>query len=978
MLNTIKSFFNGNERQIAQARKIVDQINALEPEVEKMSDEQIQARVNEFKAELKKLVDKIPVAERQSIRRIQREKGLPAAEVEIQAKLQQILPEVYAFVREAYKREMGIRHYDVQLLAGVILAQGQKLVEVKTGEGKTMSFNLPTFLYALVGRGAHLVTVNEYLAKRDGEYAGHVASKLGLTVGIVAPNGVSFKFISNEQVKELKGEETYKELLALGKPKLSTMRGHNLVECDKREAYNCDITVSVNSELGFDYLRDNMAWEVGRIVQRELYFCMVDEADSILIDEARTPLIISATPTQSDVDKYTKFAKVVKGLEEGKDYEIDHKSRQVSFTEDGIQAVEKMLGLDNLWTDYNAVHHLDNALRAKALYKKDDEYIVKNGEVLIVDSFTGRVMPGRRFSEGLHQAIEAKEGVKVQEEAKTFATITFQNYFRLYKVLTGGSGTIITEGEEFFKIYGLESVAIPTHRPISRDDKNDLIYRNQEVKFRALANEVKELHEKGQPVLIGTTSVEKSELVSQMLDQLGVPHEVLNAKYHEQEAQIVAKAGEKGAVTVATNMAGRGTDIPLGEGVRELGGLAVIGSERHEARRIDNQLRGRSGRQGDPGYSRFYVSLDDTIMRVLGGDLIAKSVGRMLDDDMPIQMSLITRQIEVAQKRVESLNFDMRKNVVDYDDVMNQQREVFYARRRRLLTLSENAQGRFGYEAEGEADKAAEMVEEAKVELQDMVVEILNEQLDKTIQVHAGSSRKMSDEDVEALLPQVLDFAPDKDLAVGLSVKEKELNSHLKNLFITNDAEGIREKLSAGLLQVLHAKLAEFGADMPMVVKMLMLETMDVQWMEHLETMSDVNHGIRLQSIAQRDPLVEYKNIGFRLFGELIERINSNIARRILKVQRVQNANIQVNQSLNTNQQQIVDINTGDREMLPTDTAELKSGRRLPKPINQAKKTEKNTEPLIGRNDPCPCGSGLKYKKCGLINAPEHQKNSKK
>lgn len=978
MLNTIKSFFNGNERQIAQARKIVDQINALEPEVEKMSDEQIQARVNEFKAELKKLVDKIPVAERQSIRRIQREKGLPAAEVEIQAKLQQILPEVYAFVREAYKREMGIRHYDVQLLAGVILAQGQKLVEVKTGEGKTMSFNLPTFLYALVGRGAHLVTVNEYLAKRDGEYAGHVASKLGLTVGIVAPNGVSFKFISNEQVKELKGEETYKELLALGKPKLSTMRGYNLVECDKREAYNCDITVSVNSELGFDYLRDNMAWEVGRIVQRELYFCMVDEADSILIDEARTPLIISATPTQSDVDKYTKFAKVVKGLEEGKDYEIDHKSRQVSFTEDGIQAVEKMLGLDNLWTDYNAVHHLDNALRAKALYKKDDEYIVKNGEVLIVDSFTGRVMPGRRFSEGLHQAIEAKEGVKVQEEAKTFATITFQNYFRLYKVLTGGSGTIITEGEEFFKIYGLESVAIPTHRPISRDDKNDLIYRNQEVKFRALANEVKELHEKGQPVLIGTTSVEKSELVSQMLDQLGVPHEVLNAKYHEQEAQIVAKAGEKGAVTVATNMAGRGTDIPLGEGVRELGGLAVIGSERHEARRIDNQLRGRSGRQGDPGYSRFYVSLDDTIMRVLGGDLIAKSVGRMLDDDMPIQMSLITRQIEVAQKRVESLNFDMRKNVVDYDDVMNQQREVFYARRRRLLTLSENAQGRFGYEAEGEADKAAEMVEEAKVELQDMVVEILNEQLDKTIQVHAGSSRKMSDEDVEALLPQVLDFAPDKDLAVGLSVKEKELNSHLKNLFITNDAEGIREKLSAGLLQVLHAKLAEFGADMPMVVKMLMLETMDVQWMEHLETMSDVNHGIRLQSIAQRDPLVEYKNIGFRLFGELIERINSNIARRILKVQRVQNANIQVNQSLNTNQQQIVDINTGDREMLPTDTAELKSGRRLPKPINQAKKTEKNTEPLIGRNDPCPCGSGLKYKKCGLINAPEHQKHSKK
>lgn len=974
MWQLVKKAFDSGERQIQTARKVVQEINNLEKEVEGLTYEQIRAEIDKYKANLSELVKKIPAAERQSIRRIEKRSELPIAEQEIQKQLLGYMPRVYAFVREAYKREMGIRHFDVQLIAGAILAQGQRLTEISTGEGKTMTFNLPVFLYSLVGRGAHLVTVNEYLAKRDAEYAGHVASKLGLTVGIVAPNSVSYKFITNEEVKAIKGEEAYKELVGLGKPVLSNMKGLNLLECSKTEAYNCDITVSVNSELGFDYLRDNMAWEVDRIVQRELYFCLVDEADSILIDEARTPLIISATPTQSDVKRYNQFAKVVAQLEEKKHYEIDHKTRQVALTEAGIEAAEKLLNIDNLWSNYNAVHHLDNALRAKALYKLDDEYIVRDGEVLIVDSFTGRIMPGRRFSEGLHQAIEAKEGVEVKEEAKTFATITFQNYFRLYKILAGGSGTILTEGEEFYKIYGLESLAIPTNKPVVRLDKNDVIYRNQEAKFKALAKEVQELNATGQPVLIGTTSVEKSELVSQLLDQLGVAHNVLNAKYHDREAQIVAKAGQKGAVTVATNMAGRGTDIPLGEGVRELGGLAVLGSERHEARRIDNQLRGRSGRQGDPGYSRFYVSLEDTIMRVLGGDLIARSVGKLLDDDMPIELALITRQIEVAQKRVESMNFDSRKSLVDYDDVMNKQREVFYARRRRILALADAAQGKFGYAQQDNPQDISEQIASSQQELKQMLFELVNQQLSQSISIHLEGKRKLSDQDIAELTNQVLDFAPDADLAKVIGVKQAELVARLQNEFKTQTTEVATGHLTEWIEKLLANKLAEFGNDGPTVVKLLLLETMDNAWMEHLETMSDVNHGIRLQSVAQRDPLVEYKNVGFRLFGQFIDKIENDVARRILKIVRVEGQSVPA--QLNTNQSQIIDLNTGDREMLPTAEPEpqTKLGNRIPKMVGQPQKPERKLQDEVGRNDPCPCGSGLKYKKCGMINSPEHTK----
>jgi preprotein translocase subunit SecA len=501
-------------------------------------------------------------------------------------------------IREVMRRDFDRRHFDVQLLAGVLLAQGQKLVEVKTGEGKTQIFHLPLFLYSLVGRGAHMVTVNEYLARRDGEYAGQVASRLGLRVGVITPGNKSYMFILNSEVKELKGEEVFKQIDQDKKPTIASMQGLNLLEVTKQDAYLCDVTYGINNEFGFDYLRDNMTWELSQRAQRELYFCVVDEADSILIDEARTPLIISAVPEDTDTDKYYRFAGAVKNLEEEKDYTVDYKSKSVMLTEDGIANAERALGVENLWADYSFAHHLENALKAKALFLKDDQYIIRNNEVLIVDSFTGRVLPGRRYSEGLHQAIEAKEGVEVQKESQTYASITFQNYFRLYKVLCGGSGTIITEAEEFFQIYGLESVAIPTNMPVIRQDLPDLIYKDEESKFNAVVEEIKERHEKGQPILVGTTSVEKSERLSGKLDELQIPHSVLNAKYHEQEAHIVAHAGEKGAVTVATNMAGRGTDIPLEKGVTELGGLAVIGTERHEARRIDNQLRGRSDVRG--------------------------------------------------------------------------------------------------------------------------------------------------------------------------------------------------------------------------------------------------------------------------------------------------------------------------------------------------------------------------------------------
>jgi preprotein translocase subunit SecA len=993
MVSILKRFLDTNEKQIATARKVVEKINALEPEVEKMSLEDIQKRIVDMRAELFKLRSEIPESAFSSLRRVDHTKPLPKYELAIQNKLHEFLPEVYAFIREVYKREMGIRLFDVQLVAGVILAQGQKLTENKTGEGKTYVFNLPLILYSLVGRGAHLVTVNDYLARRDGENVGHIANKLGLTVGIVAPNQVSYKFIDNEEVKTLKGDEAYKEVKAVKKLTLSGMHGLNLVQCEKREAYNCDITVSVNSELGFDYLRDNMAPDTTALVQRELYFCIVDEADSILIDEARTPLIISATPSESDTEKYAQLAEVVEKLGEDTDYEVDHKTRTVVLTEEGIRKVEEMIKVDNVWSDFTLVHHLDNALKAKAMYHRDDQYLVRDGEVLIVDSFTGRVMPGRRFSEGLHQAIEAKEHVQIQQESQTYATITFQNFFRLYKILCGGSGTILTEAEEFYKIYHLESVVIPTNKPVIRDDKNDLIYRNQNAKFKAVASEIKELNAKGQPVLVGTTSIEKSELLSSLLDAEGIAHTVLNAKYHEREAQIVAKAGQKGAVTVATNMAGRGTDIPLGDGVRDLGGLAVLGTERHEARRIDNQLRGRSGRQGDPGYTRFYVALDDTIMKVLGGDFFTKSIGRVMDDDMPIELGLISRQIESAQKRIESLNFDSRKQVVDYDDVINNHREVFYTRRRKIASLGDRAMGRFTQDelSKFKPDELEARRESARNEVEAMMTEIVLGELDNIIDAHFKGESKLDEKSVTGLVANVLDLAPDLELAKVFDTKATQLEGKLKDELRGKQIEDARAYLEPAISRLIKAKFAEFGDDLPLVAKTLMLEDMDKQWMDHLETMTDIRSGIGLQGYAQRDPLVEYKNVAFRTFSNLMQSIDTNVARRVLKITKVARPTPTVEiQGLQTNQSAIEDILTGDREMLPEEDSKAKGGSKAKALINKNKRANDNLQRQIlavsgnqatirkpvtvGRNDPCPCGSGLKYKKCGLLNTPEHQK----
>ncbi|MCS7317819.1 MAG: preprotein translocase subunit SecA, partial [Candidatus Dojkabacteria bacterium] len=691
MFLKFKSLFDLNSIPIRQTNKPLQEIKKHINELSNKSFDEFRQEINKYRSSIKKLVEKLPPETFISLRKIERRDKLPPIEREIIAKLNEFMPRFYAMMYEVYKRKMGITYYDVQLRAGIILAKGQRLVELATGEGKTMTFQLPLFLYSLTGRGCHLVTVNDYLSKRDGEYAGHIASELGLTVGIITSDR-AYKFYSDEEIRKIKGDEFWNDTKKDRSLSISGMNGINLVEVSKKEAYNCDIVYGTNNEFGFDYLRDNMVWNLQDIVQRELYFCIVDEVDSILIDEARTPLIISGMPSDSNLEKYITFSNAVKDLEENKHYIVDYKFRSVALTEEGILEVEKKLGINNLWKDFSAAYHIENALKAKVLFKKNQQYIVKNGEVLIVDEFTGRILPGRRYSDGLHQAIEAKEGVQIKQEYKTFATITFQNYFRLYKILCGGSGTIMTEAEEFYKIYGLESVPIPTNKPVIRKDYPDLVYKTEAAKFKAIVQDVKERHKKGQPVLIGTTSVEKSEIISEMLKQEGIEHEVLNAKYHEREAKIIEKAGRKGAVTVATNMAGRGADIVIGGGMRgdklyyevmELGGLHVIGSERHEARRIDNQLRGRTGRQGEPGSSRFYVSLDDQLMKILGGNIIARLMNFIgMQEDHPIENKLITKQIEIAQKRIESVNFDARKQIVEFDDVMNFHREIFYLKRR--------------------------------------------------------------------------------------------------------------------------------------------------------------------------------------------------------------------------------------------------------------------------------------------------------
>lgn len=937
MFNFLTKHFDPNKKAIQNVDPIVDQIFELEDSVTKMTAEKMRERVNEMRSELKLLTDKLTPEEQDNIKK---PKEKSEQEIAIYNKVQDFLPEIFAFLREINNRKFHKKHFRVQLIASVILAQGNKLTELKTGEGKTQVFHLPAALYGLTRRGSHLVTVNDYLARRDGEYAGHAMADLGITVGIITPQA-SYKFVSDQDLLKVKGEEAVTEREKLNIASMTDMHGVNLIECTKQEAYLQDVLYGTNNELGFDYLRDNMVYNQEDRAQRELYYCIVDEADSILIDEARTPLIISA-PAEESNELYQRFALIVKKLTIEKHYVVDEKAHAATLTEEGISYVEQLLNVKNIWEDYQLAHHLDNALKAETLFKNNEEYLVKNNEVLIVDEFTGRILPGRRYSEGLHQAIEAKEGVEIKKESKTLATITFQNYFRIYKILSGGSGTIMTEAEEFAQIYHTDSYQIPTNKPLVRDDRSDKIYKNKSAKFNAVAEEIIEINKTGQPVLVGTTTIEDSEFLSGILDRKGIEHEVLNAKFHEREAAIVAKAGQKNALTVATNMAGRGTDIPLGDGVQDLGGLFILGTQRHEARRIDNQLRGRSGRQGDPGVSQFFVALDDEIMRIQGGELVQKFMEiTKIPDDIPIQSGMISKAIENAQKKMEGYHFDIRKRVVDYDDVINQQREIFYARRLNIVRLPES--------------------KDALTKVQEILKNIFTAEVDNIIKPYLVVD-EITPEDKQHILNDFKDLADDTLIIDTFRSLDKgnDLNTYLQSL----DLEGISELFENIIQKIALQKFQDFSVNLAELYKITALQIMDELWTDHLDVMTDLREGIGLRGYAQLDPLVEYKNEAYTKFEKFISTINSQIAKRILKIKRVMQAP-QI-QRINTNADQVSDVLTGSREILAGPQASNEQPViRKPKPVINSSK--------IKRNDLCPCGSGLKYKKCGLINAPQHR-----
>ena len=773
-----KLFGDDNENEIRRMQEYVELINAFEPAMQKLSDASLAAKTVEFRQRL--------------------EQG---------ETLEVLLPEAFAVVREASVRTTGMRHFDVQLLGGVTLHEG-KIAEMKTGEGKTLVATLAVYLNALEGKGVHLVTVNDYLAKRDSEWMGKIYNFLGLSVGLIV---------------------------------------HGLDFDERKAAYAADITYGTNNEFGFDYLRDNMVIYAEQMVQRPLNYAIVDEVDSILIDEARTPLIISG-PGEKSTDLYYVLAKVVPKLKEGEDYTVDEKLHTVAPTEAGVAKAEKALNVRNLYDNENMElsHHFNQALRAHGLMHRDKDYVVKDGEVIIVDEFTGRLMFGRRYSDGLHQAIEAKEGVKIERESQTLATITFQNYFRMYKKLSGMTGTAKTEEQEFRKIYKLDVIMIPTHQPMVRNDFPDVIYKTKRGKYKAAVAEIAELHAKGQPVLVGTTSIAQSEDLSAMLKRQGVPHNVLNAKFHEMEAQIISQAGQPNAVTIATNMAGRGTDIVLGEGVPALGGLHIIGTERHESRWIDNQLRGRSGRQGDPGSSRFYLSLEDDLMRLFGADNIASLMDKLgMEEDEPIEHSLISRSIEQAQKKVEAQHFNTRKNVLEYDDVMNQQREVIYGQRRQILH-GENLRENIFFMIEKLIDHGMDLFVNEKVHAEEW--------------------------DFDGLIEYATDlFAAEGDLQ----------KAELENM----SRDEIREDLLEAASENYDRREVLFGDEnMRDLEKVVMLRVVDAKWMDHLDAMDMLRQGIGLRAYGQKDPLIEYKIEAFDMFGQMIEHIQEDIVRYIYRV----------------------------------------------------------------------------------------------
>ena len=850
LFESLKRFIFGdnNEKEIKRMQKTVDKINSLEPSMQNLTDDKLMSFTDKFK-------DRLAGGET----------------------LEDLLPEAFAVAREASRRVLGMRHFDVQLIGGMCLHEG-KIAEMKTGEGKTLVATLPVYLNALEGRGVHMVTVNDYLARRDSEWMGQLYTFLGLSVGLIL---------------------------------------HDMNFPERKYAYGCDVTFGTNNEFGFDYLRDNMVIHEEQMVQRPLHYAIVDEVDSILIDEARTPLIISG-PGAKSTEMYAIMARAVSALREGDDYTVDEKQKTVAPKDEVIPKIEQKLGIQNLYAPENIElsHCFTAALRAKALMKRDRDYVVRGDEIVIVDEFTGRLMEGRRYSDGLHQAIEAKEGVRIQRESQTLATITFQNYFRMYDKLAGMTGTAKTEEDEFLKIYKLPVIVVPTNKPVIRTDHPDVIYKTKRAKYRAVGNEVEEIHGKGQPVLIGTTSITQSEELSSILKKRGIPHNVLNAKFHEKEAQIVADAGQHGAVTIATNMAGRGTDIKLGDGVPELGGLFIIGTERHESRRIDNQLRGRSGRQGDPGASRFYLSLEDDLMRLFASDNIAKVMDKLgMEEDEPIEHSLITKSIEHAQKKVEARNFDIRKHVLEYDDVMNQQREIMYGERRKILrgeNLRENIMG--------------------------MVKHIIKQELNQYANEKLYPEEWQLDElikDAEKI------YAPPGEL------KQSELEK------LSRDE--LKEALESMAESSYRKREEVFGEQvMRELEKVVMLRVVDNKWMEHLDHMDMLREGINLRAYGQRNPLVEYKIEALTMFEEMEASIQDQIAALMYHVMIANRAEENPEEVVNHEKNQLKDR---------LQNAQASHGGEVS--AAESNKKDRNADgSKVGRNDPCPCGSGKKYKNC--------------
>lgn len=984
MFKFLKNLFDEDKKTLDQYQVIVDEINALEPEIKKLSDAKLAAQTKKFK---KHIAD-----------------GLAEGKSESEL-LDELLPEAFATVRETSRRVLGMRHFDVQLLAGIALHKSN-VTEQKTGEGKTLTVTAPLYLNALLGKGAHLITVNDYLAELGCGWMGQIYHFLGLNVAVIIHDH-SRKY--NPEIDSAdRGDE----------------RLEHFEEITRKDAYLCDITYGTNNEFGFDYLRDNMVQTLGRMAQRTDFahhYAIVDEADSILIDEARTPLIISA-PDSEPTRKYTEYAKMVTSLTTEVDYVVDEKARSVTLTDLGVKRIEQKIGVKNLYEEsFDTIHHIESALKAKALFERDKHYIVREGEVVIVDEHTGRLMFGRRYSEGLHQAIEAKEGVKIQQESRTLATISIQNYFRLYTKLSGMTGTAVTEAEEFEKIYSLTVLPIPTNVPVIREDKPDVVYKTTAAKYSAIVREVEKIHETGQPVMIGTKSIEHNQIISNFLKRKKIPHQVLNAKNHEKEAFIIADAGKTGGITVATNIAGRGVDIVLGGAKPELkdyrkakttknkptksdwnevealglslppsvnpknyklkqyakaletwredhdavvasGGLYIIGTERHESRRIDNQLRGRAGRQGDPGASQFFVSLEDEIMRIFGGEQIAKIMDMLkIEEDQPIEHAMVSKSIESAQVKVEGFFFDQRKRLVEFDDVMNKQRDIIYKRRRRLLTQSESQQ-----------------TDEGEETLSDQIAGYIKDEI--TSVVNRFAPQGFTEEEYRLLI---------KEFSKMIPFDHNSQEQLVKNISSETETDAIIETLEKVAFDTYKAKEKAIGPDsMRDLERLVTLSTIDEKWMEHLDSMDSLRQGIWLRG-DKRTVLSEYKKESFAMFEELVASIEATIANRIYRVQ-FTNRNpitpkVDVSQAVEQKQEVSNALSESVSQVAPQPQVQKTAPQTttgstsdLAAVLGKAKagSNKVNTATAkvkIKRNDPCPCGSGKKYKKCGLINAPEHR-----